>query len=139
MQQVPREMCEGFERRLEGARVPELQRPGYRKWLRFYIDFCHKYGHSPTSASSLGPFLSKLASKIYRHVLGREFGKLDGVVRAKRHRYVPVVLSRTEVEAVLGQLVPPYRLVGLLLYGCGLRLGECLALRFIALIWTRCC
>ena len=22
----------------------------------------------------------------YRHVLGREFGKLDGVVRAKRHR-----------------------------------------------------
>ena len=63
MQQVPRDMCEGFERRLEGARVPGLQRPGYRKWLRFYIDFCHKYGHSPTSASSLGPFLSKLASK----------------------------------------------------------------------------
>jgi len=63
MEQVPREICEGFERRLEGARIPELQRPGYRKWLRFYIDFCHKYGHSPTSASSLGPFLSKLASK----------------------------------------------------------------------------
>src|SRR6266478_1239270 len=63
MQQVPRDMCEGFERRLEGARIPELQRPGYRKWLRFYIDFCHTYGHSPTSASSLGPFLSKLASK----------------------------------------------------------------------------
>src|SRR5207245_2095997 len=65
----------------------------------------------------------------YRHVLGREFGQLDGVVRAKRHRYVPVVLSRSEVEAVLEQLEPPYRLVGLLLYGCGLRLAECLALR----------
>jgi hypothetical protein len=26
------------------------------------------------------------------------------------------------VEAVLGHLEPPYRLVGLLLYGCGLRL-----------------
>src|SRR5438093_9787577 len=60
----------------------------------------------------------------YRHVLGREFGQLDGVVRAKRHRYVPVVLSRSEVEAVLEQLEPPYRLVGLLLYGCGLRLAE---------------
>ena len=57
----------------------------------------------------------------YRHVLGREFGKLDGVVRAKRHRYVPVVLSRPEMEAILGQLQSPYRLVGLLLYGCGLR------------------
>ena len=65
----------------------------------------------------------------YRHVLGREFGKLDGVVRAKRHRYVPVVLSRSEVEAVLGHLQPPYRLVGLLLYGCGLRLAECVGLR----------
>lgn len=30
----------------------------------------------------------------YRHVLLREFGKIDGVVRAKRRPYVPVVLSR---------------------------------------------
>jgi integrase len=42
---------------------------------------------------------------------------------------VPVVLSRSEVEAVLGHLEPPYRLVGLLLYGCGLRLAECVGLR----------
>src|SRR5438876_3274793 len=63
MEQVPIEMREEFERRLEGALIPELQRPGYRKWLRFYMDFCHKFGHSPTSASSLGPFLTKLASK----------------------------------------------------------------------------
>jgi integrase len=40
-----------------------------------------------------------------------------------------VVLSRPEVEAVLGHLQPPYRLVGLLLYGCGLRLAECVGLR----------
>jgi integron integrase len=65
----------------------------------------------------------------YRHVLHREFGQLDGVVRAKHHRYVPVVLSRTETEAILGELQPPYRLVGLLLYGCGLRLMECVNLR----------
>ena len=65
----------------------------------------------------------------YRHVLGREFGKLEGVARAKRHRYVPVVLPRAEVEAVLSELEPRYRLVALLLYGCGLRLSECLGLR----------
>ena len=34
----------------------------------------------------------------YRHVLRREFGQLDGVVRAKRHRYVPVVLSHAETR-----------------------------------------
>jgi site-specific recombinase XerD len=50
----------------------------------------------------------------YRHILHREFGQLDGVVRAKHHRYVPVVLSHAETEAILGELPPPYRLVGLL-------------------------
>ena len=65
----------------------------------------------------------------YRHVLRCEFGKIDGVVRAKRRPYVPVVLSRGEVEAALERLPAPYRLVGALLYGCGLRLSECLELR----------
>jgi len=37
------------------------------------------------------------------------------------------VLSRDEVEAILEHLQPPYRLVVLLLYGCGLRLTECAA------------
>jgi integron integrase len=65
----------------------------------------------------------------YRHVLRKEFGKLDGVVRAKRRPYVPVVLSRREVDAVLAKVMPPYQLVAQLLYGCGLRLTECLELR----------
>jgi len=321
MQQVPAEIWAAFERRLDQAQVPADQRPNYHKWGRFYFDFCHKYVHSPAAPTSLGPFLTKLASKnqsvgqrsqaaaavrllieavpepgttppsrpataaarqpatlgqalrarssplpppaaraaqpppppqpqrripeppqatrqdrpvaqvpqsngglravlgsapttppapghgaswqqeyrdleaaillrnysprtleayrfwlvkfqafvrsrptaelagqevrgflsdlavrqrvaastqnqafnallfFYRHVLRREFGQLDGVVRAKRHRYVPVVLSRSEVEALLGQLQPPYHLVGLLLYGCGLRLNECVNLR----------
>jgi len=65
----------------------------------------------------------------YRHVLQKEFGKIDGVVRAKRKPYIPVVLSRDEINAVLAHLEPPYALVVKLLYGCGLRLFECLNLR----------
>ncbi len=65
----------------------------------------------------------------YRHVLRKEFGKVDGVVRAKRKPYIPVVLSREEIDAVLKYLVPPYDLVVKLIYGCGLRLFECLGLR----------
>ncbi|HBD06758.1 MAG TPA: hypothetical protein DCZ69_00725 [Syntrophobacteraceae bacterium] len=61
--------------------------------------------------------------------LPKEFGKLEGVVRAKRKRYIPVVLSRNEIEAVLKHLSPPFDLVVKLLYGCGLRLSECLHLR----------
>jgi integron integrase len=65
----------------------------------------------------------------HRHVLKREFGKLEGVVRAKRKPYIPVVLSREEIDAVMKHLAPPYDLVVKLLYGCGLRLFECLHLR----------
>jgi site-specific recombinase XerD len=37
----------------------------------------------------------------HRHVLKKEFGTVEGVVRAKRKPYIPVVLSRDEIEAVL--------------------------------------
>jgi hypothetical protein len=63
MQQVARETWVAFERRLERAEVPAPQRPDYHKWTRFYLDFCHKYGHPPRSPTSLGPFLNKLAAK----------------------------------------------------------------------------
>lgn len=63
MQQVPADISAAFERRLDQAQVPADQRPDYHKWVRFYFHFCHKYGHSPALPTSLGPFLTKLASK----------------------------------------------------------------------------
>lgn len=65
----------------------------------------------------------------FRNVLGREFGKIDGVVRAKKRPYIPVVLSKAEVNQVFSHLVYPYDLIVKLLYGCGLRLFEGLNLR----------
>lgn len=66
---------------------------------------------------------------LFRHVLEIEFGKVEGVVRAKRRTYIPVVLSRDEVNRVISHLEYPYNLIAKLLYGCGLRLFECLKLR----------
>ena len=63
MQQVPADISAAFERRLDQAQVPANQRPDYHKWVRFYLDFCTKYGHSPALPTSLGPFLTKLAAK----------------------------------------------------------------------------
>jgi integron integrase len=65
----------------------------------------------------------------FRHVLKKDFGEIREVVRAKRRPYIPVVLSRDEVAAVIGHLYPPYNLVVKTLYGCGLRLFECIKLR----------
>ena len=66
---------------------------------------------------------------LYRHVLKQDYDLKDKVVRARRSKYIPVVLSRREVDAVVTRLRPPYKLTVQLLYGCGLRLAECLNLR----------
>ncbi len=54
---------------------------------------------------------------------------VEGVVRAKRKPYIPIVLSREEVDRIIACLEYPYDLVVKLLYGCGLRLFECMKLR----------
>ena len=35
----------------------------YRKWLRYYLDFCLKYHHEPVNKESLAPFIQKLKDK----------------------------------------------------------------------------
>jgi hypothetical protein len=35
----------------------------YRKWLRYYLDFCLKYHHEPVNKESLAPFIQKLKAK----------------------------------------------------------------------------
>ena len=66
---------------------------------------------------------------LYRDVLQMEIGAIGQVPRARLPVRLPVVLSRDEVKAVLGQLAGVMWLVGALLYGAGLRLQECLELR----------
>jgi integrase len=61
--------------------------------------------------------------------IGHRAAWLDQVVRSKRPKRLPVVLSRAEVRAVLGKLSGRYWLVASLLYGSGLRLLEALHLR----------
>ena len=118
----------------------------YKGWTQKFQAFLKSKSPELLSTTDVREFLTFLAVKrkvsattqnqafnallfFYRHVLGKEFGKVDGVVRAKRKPYIPVVLSRDEIESVLEHLAPPCDLVVKLLYGCGLRLSECLELR----------
>ncbi|GBC61147.1 integron integrase [Desulfonema ishimotonii] len=65
----------------------------------------------------------------YRNILKKEPGDLTNTVRAKRKPYVPVVLTRKEIDRIIPNLKYPCDLVVKLLYGCGLRLFEGLNLR----------
>lgn len=67
---------------------------------------------------------------LYEKVLQQKVGSLEGTHRAPQSRRLPVVLARTEVSKVLGEIEEgPNRLMAELLYGAGLRISECLRLR----------
>ncbi len=80
------------------------------------------------SASTQNQALAALLF-LYAQVLDQPLGRIEGVVRARRPKRLPVVLRRGEVHRILNHLNGVYRLVVLLLYGSGLRLIECLRLR----------
>ena len=66
---------------------------------------------------------------LYRDVLDIRLEWLDGVVRAKRPKRLPVVLTRDEVAAVFRHLHGANLIAAMLMYGAGLRVLECLELR----------
>ena len=118
----------------------------YVHWIKRYIFFHGKLHPAEMGAAEVTAFLTSLAVHsqvaastqnqalsalffLYREVLGVELPWLDDIVRAKRPLYLPVVLTRDEVRAVLQQLDGVPRLMAVLLYGAGLRLLECCRLR----------
>jgi integron integrase len=118
----------------------------YQDWIRRYILFHGKQHPRDLGASEIERFLSDLALThkvaastqnqafnallfLYREVLHRDVGQIEGVQRAKRPERLPVVLSRAEVERVLSGMSGTFQLMAKLLYGTGLRLMECVRLR----------
>lgn len=66
---------------------------------------------------------------VYRHVLGLPLEWIRSIPRPRRLPRTPVVLTPREVALVLRELHAPHRLMAALMYGSGLRLAECCALR----------
>jgi len=66
---------------------------------------------------------------LYEQVLERPLNRIEGVVRARKPKRLPVVLTREEVEGVLVHLDGVPRLVCTLQYGSGLRVLESLQIR----------
>ena len=52
-----------FEAYVQTGQIPKTVRSYYKKWLRYYLDFCHKYGFPHAQRESLSPFLQKLQEK----------------------------------------------------------------------------
>ena len=60
---IPEELAALYAGILARERVLEKYRAFYTKWLRYYLDFCHKYDFAPSGTENLRHFLIKLQSK----------------------------------------------------------------------------
>jgi len=118
----------------------------YCQWVKRFIYF-HNLRHPVEMAEpEINAFLTHLAVKervsastqnqalsallfLYRHVLNRKIGNLGDVIRARKPKHLPVVMTRDEVKLVLSYLKGDKWLMASLMYGAGLRLREYLRLR----------
>lgn len=118
----------------------------YVHWVRRYIDFHDRLHPRELAEDEVNRFLTHLAVKehvaastqnqalsailfLYEHVLQQPLNRIEGVVRARRSKRLPVVLTVDEVSRVMTQLAGDKWLIAMLLYGGGLRLLEALRLR----------
>ncbi len=118
----------------------------YVHWIKRFVFFHNKRHPAEMGEAEIGWFLSSLATDshvsastqnqalngllfLYREILKKDIGYVNGVVRAKRPHRLPVVLTRQEIRSILGLLHGSDWLMAMLLYGAGLRLMECLRLR----------
>lgn len=118
----------------------------YIHWVKRFIIF-HKRRHpAEMGEREITAFLTHLAVNrnvsastqnqalsailfLYKHVLEIKLEWLDEIVRAKRPRHLPVILSRQEVSHLLEELHGLNGLIARMLYGTGMRKMECLRLR----------
>ena len=118
----------------------------YVHWIKRFIFFHNKRHPIEMGEAEIARFLCSLASDghvsastqnqafnallfLYREVLNKKIGLIDGVVRAKRPLRLPVVLTKEEVKRVIDRMNGAPRLMAIVLYGGGLRLMECCRLR----------
>jgi integron integrase len=128
----------------------------YISWVRSFRHYLGSVLPSSLNESHLKSFLTYLAVErrvaastqnqafnallfLYKNVLDKELKDVSDGIRAKRKRYLPVVLSRQEIGNLFSHLSGINRLSGRVVYGCGLRLRECLKLRVKDIDFDRDC
>ena len=141
-----RGLMDEVQRRLRVNHYSLRTETAYLGWIRRFIEANGRRHPKVLGGPEVEAFLSRLAVDggvapstqnqalsallfLYRDVLAIELPWMESVVRAKRARKLPVVLSRTEVQRMLAQLEGRSWLMASLLYGAGLRLLEVLRLR----------
>ena len=139
-------LLQAMRERLRASHYSLRTERAYLLWIRRYILFHGRRSPRELGAADVTTFLSSLATRgqvaastqnqalaailfLYREVLQLDLPWLTEVVRAKRPRRLPTVLTVAEVEALLARTHGLTGLMTRLLYGSGMRISECVAVR----------
>ena len=63
MLNIPITLAQHYDKVLTDKDVAINNHGHFKKWLHYYLDFCHKYGFEPTDKQSFPPFNDKLQAK----------------------------------------------------------------------------
>ena len=118
----------------------------YTSWIKRFVLFHNKKHPKEMGAEEIKAFINNLAVNhhvssatqnqalqgilfLYKNVLNKNVGWIEEIKFAHRKKHLPVVLTKDEVNNIFKNLNGITLLISKLLYGSGLRLGECLSLR----------
>jgi integron integrase len=118
----------------------------YLHWIKRFVVFHGRRHPRELGANAVSAFLSSLANAsqvapatqnqalaallfLYRQVLEMDLPWLHDIVRAKKPKRLPSVLTREECRRLLDKVDREHALMARLMYGSGMRISECLSLR----------
>ena len=118
----------------------------YWYWIRYFIRFQQMKHPRDMGPREVNEFLTWLAVHrnvaaatqaqalnalvfLYDKVLDKPLGEIGEVIRSKKPRKLPVVLTHEEAMQIIDRLGKTDRLIASLLYGSGLRVTEACRLR----------
>jgi integron integrase len=143
-----------LRRELRARHYAQRTEETYAFWVRRFLQFHGMRHPGEMGAPEINTFLTALAVRdrvaastqnqalsavlfLYRKVLGIEVGDFGDIIRARKPFRLPIVMTREEVRRVLAAMSGVHRLMASLMYGTGMRLGECVALRVQELDFDR--
>ncbi len=141
-----RRLTKEFDSRMALLRRSPRTIKAYRHWIRRFLAYHRWRDPSQLGEVQVTEFLTHLAIErrvaastqnqalaallfLYGELMEVQLPWLQELVRARKPKHLPVVLSPKEVHSVLSNMAGLTQLMARLLYGAGLRLNECTQLR----------
>jgi integron integrase len=139
-------LIEACKAALEARHYSPRTKQAYLSWISRFLETNIGRPAEKMAATEINSFLTRLAVRenvssstqnqalaallfLFRQVMDKDVDELEDLIRAKKPKRLPVVLSREEVRSVLSRLQGEKLIAASLMYGTGLRLAECLSLR----------